>query len=77
MLAPVEAILHADIPVLGHLGLTPQSAPCSGATACRRAAARRRDALLEDALASTRRCFALVLEGIPLELGIEEVTRRA
>ena len=75
VLPQVEAILAADIPVLGHLGLTPQSVHRFGGY---RVQARGREAgaaLLEDALALERAgCFAIVLEGIPLELGAE-VTR--
>ena len=72
VLPQVEAILAADIPVLGHLGLTPQSVHRFGGY---RVQARGREAgaaLLEDALALERAgCFAIVLEGIPLELGAE------
>lgn len=72
MLPQIEAILTADIPVLGHLGLTPQSVHQFGGYRVQgrdRAAAK---AILEDALALERAgCFAIVLEGVPLELGRE------
>jgi len=72
VLPQVEAILAADIPVLGHLGLTPQSVHRFGGY---RVQARGREAgaaLLEDALALERAgCFAIVLEGIPRELGAD------
>ena len=72
VLPQVEAILAADIPVLGHLGLTPQSVHRFGGY---RVQARGREAgaaLLEDELALERAgCFAIVLEGIPRELGAE------
>jgi 3-methyl-2-oxobutanoate hydroxymethyltransferase len=70
----VRAILDAEIPVMGHLGLTPQSVNAMGgykvqgreATA---AGELRRDA---DALAEAG-CFAIVLEGVP-DLLAERVT---
>jgi 3-methyl-2-oxobutanoate hydroxymethyltransferase len=75
VLAQVQAILAADIPVLGHLGLTPQSVHAFGGY---RVQARGRDAadvLLQDALALERAgVFSIVLEGIPSELG-EEISR--
>ncbi|RME76247.1 MAG: 3-methyl-2-oxobutanoate hydroxymethyltransferase [Chloroflexi bacterium] len=64
--ATVRAIVDAGIPVMGHVGLTPQSAGKLGgfkvqgktATAARR--------LLEDALALQEAgCFAVVLEAVP------------
>jgi 3-methyl-2-oxobutanoate hydroxymethyltransferase len=75
MLPQIEAILHADIPVLGHLGLTPQSVHQFGGYRVQARGREAADALLEDAIALERAgCFALVLEGIPSELGAE-VTR--
>jgi 3-methyl-2-oxobutanoate hydroxymethyltransferase len=72
MLPQIEAILHADIPVLGHLGLTPQSVHQFGGYRVQARGREAADALLEDALLLERAgCFALVLEGIPLELGAE------
>ena len=72
VLAQVDAILAADIPVLGHLGLTPQSVHQFGGYRVQARGREAADALLEDALALERAgCFALVLEGIPLELGAE------
>lgn len=64
------AIAAAGIPVMGHLGLTPQTAAALGggfrAQARSGAAARR---LLEDALAlEAAGCFALVLEAVPAEV---------
>ncbi|MGH7681128.1 MAG: 3-methyl-2-oxobutanoate hydroxymethyltransferase [Candidatus Eiseniibacteriota bacterium] len=68
----VEAILAADIPVLGHLGLTPQSVHRFGGYKVQARGREAGDALLEDALALERAgCFSIVLEGIPLELGAE------
>ncbi|OGO12977.1 MAG: 3-methyl-2-oxobutanoate hydroxymethyltransferase [Chloroflexi bacterium RBG_13_68_17] len=68
-LAAVQAILDVGIPVMGHLGLTPQSVHQLGGfrmQATTAAAARR---LLDDALALERAgCFSLVLESIPTRL---------
>ena len=62
----VEAILSAEIPVMGHLGLTPQSIHTMGGY---RVQGKRADAareLLEDARALAEAgVFALVLEGVP------------
>ena len=77
MLPQIEAILHADIPVLGHLGLTPQSVHQFGGYRVQARGREAADALLEDAVALERAgCFALVLEGIPLELGAEVARAR-
>lgn len=65
----IRAIVEAGIPVMGHLGLTPQSAHQLGGfrPQGRTAAAARR--LLEDALRLEEAgCFALVLEAIPARL---------
>lgn len=72
ILPQVEAILNADIPVLGHLGLTPQSVHQFGGYRVQGRGREAADALLEDARALERAgCFAIVLEGIPSELGAE------
>ena len=62
----VHAIVEAEVPVMGHLGLTPQSVHAMGGYRVQgreavAAAELRRDA---DALAVAG-CFALVLEGVP------------
>jgi 3-methyl-2-oxobutanoate hydroxymethyltransferase len=66
MLSRVTAIVGAGIPVMGHLGLTPQSATkLGGMKAQGRTAAAARQ-LLDDARAlETAGCFALVLESVP------------
>ena len=70
MLPQIQAILAADIPVLGHLGLTPQSVHQFGGYRVQGRGQGAADALLDDAIALERAgCFALVLEGVPLELG--------
>jgi len=65
-LPAVKAILDAEIPVMGHLGLTPQSVHAMGGY---RVQGKRFDAareLLEDARALAEAgVFALVLEGVP------------
>jgi len=70
MLPQIQAILAADIPVLGHLGLTPQSVHQFGGYRVQGRGQGAADALLDDAIALERAgCFAVVLEGVPLELG--------
>jgi 3-methyl-2-oxobutanoate hydroxymethyltransferase len=62
--AQVAAIAAADIPVMGHVGLTPQSVRRFGGFRVQRDEAR----LLEDALAVEQAgAFAVVLECIPAE----------
>lgn len=65
----IERILSAGIPVMGHLGLTPQSINKFGSYAVRA----KEDAEAEKLLADARMlqevgCFALVLEKIPAAL---------
>jgi len=75
MLPQIQAILAADIPVLGHLGLTPQSVHQFGGYRVQGRGHAAADVLLDDAIALERAgCFAIVLEGVPLELG-REITR--
>ncbi len=65
----VRAIVEAGIPVMGHLGLTPQSIHQLGGfkTQGKTASAARR--LLEDALLLEKAgCFSLVLEMVPARL---------
>ncbi len=68
-LEAVRAIVGAGIPVMGHLGLTPQSVNKIGGfkPQARKAAAARR--LLEDAqILEEAGCFSLVLEFVPARL---------
>jgi 3-methyl-2-oxobutanoate hydroxymethyltransferase len=64
-----KAIVDAGIPVMGHVGLTPQSAvQLGGFRAQGRTAARGRE-VIEDALQLQEAgCFAVVLEAIPSEV---------
>lgn len=65
----VERILSAGVPVMGHLGLTPQSIYKFGTYVVRAKEKEEADKLLEDALLLEKTgCFALVLEKIPAEL---------
>lgn len=65
----VLRILSAGVPVMGHLGLTPQSIYKFGTYSVRAREQAEADKLLEDAqLLQECGCFALVLEKIPAEL---------
>lgn len=62
----VEALLGAEIPVMGHLGLTPQSVHGMGGFRVQARETAAAAALVEDARALAQAgCFALVLEGVP------------
>jgi 3-methyl-2-oxobutanoate hydroxymethyltransferase len=65
----IEAIVDAEIPVMGHLGLTPQSVHAMGGF---KVQGRDHDAALalrDDAKAlAAAGCFAIVLEGVPDEV---------
>ncbi len=65
-LASVEAILDAEIPVMGHVGLTPQSVHALGGF---KVQGKRLDAarlIVDDAVALAEAgCFAIVLECVP------------
>jgi len=65
----VERILSAGIPVMGHLGLTPQSINKFGTYAVRARQEEEANKLIEDALLLEELgCFAIVLEKIPAQL---------
>jgi 3-methyl-2-oxobutanoate hydroxymethyltransferase len=72
ILPSVEAILAADIPVMGHVGLTPQSyRKLGGFKVQGREADSARD-IREDAKAlAAAGCFAIVLEAVPQSLAAE------
>lgn len=65
----IEAIIDAEIPVMGHLGLTPQSVHAVGGF---KVQGRKHDAALalrDDAKAlAAAGCFAIVLEAVPDEV---------
>ena len=65
----VQRILTAGIPVMGHLGLTPQSIYKFGTYTVRAKEEEEANKLIEDAkLLEATGCFALVLEKVPAEL---------
>lgn len=71
----IEALLDAEIPVMGHLGLTPQSVNVFGGYRVQGRQEAAAEALLEDAqLLAGLGCFSMVLECIPAALA-ERVTR--
>ncbi|MDA7768338.1 3-methyl-2-oxobutanoate hydroxymethyltransferase [Flavobacteriales bacterium] len=68
----IERILTAGIPVMGHLGLTPQSIYKFGTYTVRAKEEAEAKKLIEDALLLEEAgCFALVLEKIPSKLASE------
>lgn len=65
----VKRILTAGIPVMGHLGLTPQSIYKFGTYAVRAKEEEEAERLISDAVALEEAgCFAIVLEKIPAHL---------
>ncbi|PRY95889.1 3-methyl-2-oxobutanoate hydroxymethyltransferase [Marinilabilia salmonicolor] len=68
----VKRILSAGIPVMGHLGLTPQSIHKFGTYTVRARQEEEAKKLIEDAhLLEEAGCFALVLEKIPAKLAAQ------
>jgi 3-methyl-2-oxobutanoate hydroxymethyltransferase len=66
----VQRIISAGVPVMGHLGLTPQSIYKFGTYTVRAKEAEEAEALVKNALLLQEAgCFALVLEKIPAALG--------
>jgi 3-methyl-2-oxobutanoate hydroxymethyltransferase len=71
----IAAISRAQIPVMGHVGLTPQSVNTMGGFRVQGRGDDGRYRVMEDALAvQASGAFAVVLEGIPADLG-REVTQ--
>lgn len=71
----VERIISAGIPVMGHLGLTPQSINKFGTYAVRAKEEHEANKLIEDALKlQDAGCFGIVVEKIPAPLA-EKVAR--
>ncbi|HLN88019.1 MAG TPA: 3-methyl-2-oxobutanoate hydroxymethyltransferase [Candidatus Limnocylindrales bacterium] len=72
----IQAIVNAGMPVMGHVGLTPQSVHQFGGYKIQGREKNRREMVLRDALAVAEAgAFAVVLEGIPMDLA-EEITER-
>ena len=71
----IRAIARVDIPVMGHIGLTPQSVHRMGGYRVQGKTEPQRERLLDDAAAVQEAgAFAVVLEGMPAALA-EEITR--
>ncbi len=69
VLESIDRILSAGIPVMGHLGLTPQSINKFGTYAVRATTDDEAEKLIENALLLEKHgCFSLVLEKIPATL---------
>jgi 3-methyl-2-oxobutanoate hydroxymethyltransferase len=66
MLSRVRAIVESGVPVMGHIGLTPQSATMLGGFKAQGRTAAKARRLWEEALAlEDAGCFAIVLEAVP------------
>ena len=66
MLGRVEAIVGAGVPVMGHVGLTPQSATMLGGYRAQGRTAKRAQQLVDDAVALERAgCFSVVSSACP------------
>ena len=75
MVPRVRAIVGAGIPVMGHIGLTPQSATSLGGFKAQGRTAEKARKLVEDARAlEAAGCFSIVLEAVPAAVAAE-VTR--
>lgn len=62
----VEALVDAEIPVMGHIGLTPQSLHVMGGFKVQGRTAETARGLVDEAKAlANAGCFAIVLEGVP------------
>jgi 3-methyl-2-oxobutanoate hydroxymethyltransferase len=65
-LSRVQALVGAGVPVMGHIGLTPQSATMLGGFKAQGRTSEKALRLYEDALAlEAAGCFSLVLEAVP------------
>ena len=72
MARAIEAIAATDVPVMGHVGLTPQSVHRIGGHRVQGRRAGERERVLDDARAvQAAGAFAVVLECIPLDLAAE------
>jgi 3-methyl-2-oxobutanoate hydroxymethyltransferase len=69
MASRARAIVDAGIPVMGHIGLTPQTATALGGFKAQGRTAAKARQLVADALAlEAAGCFAIVLEAVPAEI---------
>jgi 3-methyl-2-oxobutanoate hydroxymethyltransferase len=65
----IKALLDAEIPVMGHLGLTPQSIHAMGGYKVQGREGKAAIHILEEALRlQDAGCFSLLLEGVPADL---------
>src|SRR3954471_2879290 len=64
-----RAIVSAGVPVMGHVGLTPQTATALGGYRAQGRTSQRARAVLDDAIALQEAgCFAIVFEAIPADV---------
>ena len=76
MLPQIKALTDAGIPVMGHLGLTPQRAAMLGGFKAQARTAKGAEKLLEEALMLEEAgCFAVVLEAVPYKIA-EIITKK-
>jgi 3-methyl-2-oxobutanoate hydroxymethyltransferase len=69
---PVRALVHAGIPVMGHVGLRPQSMHAQSGFRVQGRDPDSRQRIMNDALALEEAgVYALVLEGLPADLAVE------
>jgi 3-methyl-2-oxobutanoate hydroxymethyltransferase len=74
--AAIERIVAAEIPVMGHVGLTPQAVNRMGGFRVQGRGEKGRERVLADALAvQAAGAFAVVLEGMPASLAAEITLR--
>ena len=72
----IKGLLDAGVPVMGHLGLTPQSINKFGTYTVRAQEQKEAEKLMADALLlDSLGCFAIVLEKVPAKLA-QQVTQR-
>lgn len=72
----IAAVVDAGIPVMGHIGLTPQTATALGGFRSQGHSADAAVRILEDAMALKQAgCFSFVMEFVPRELA-SDITRR-
>ncbi len=66
----IEALIDAEIPVMGHIGLTPQSVNALGGFKVQGKGTEEARRLIDEAVALEQvGCFSVVLECVPTELG--------